>query len=644
MSPFQEDSRSCGQQPVTVLLLGSSQHGKSSVIRSLYDYAGRAQARDAVQTSRFGNSSVTKECFVYPLTVRLREHAFKDKDGRVLSIDSREDVEKALDDGESDASGDMVPSVQHEAVCAGEHLHLRIIDTPGLDDSDNSKAAGDVSTGLHMDVEDEKHKMAIFKAVAVEGRISAVCVVLSTEANLGGALSRVLGEYKTLLSHMGLGDNLHFLHTRVDELDMWDKMASRPPAVSTALCDPTGTHHFINNYPSDHMGEYLARRALAGLVRSLARGGLQHVQQLGYPKPSAFRGMEEPIHDALRVGLESYQQKIKKKQEEMGELEINGVGLEARHRKQMEIWRGINTEYERLDTCDEVEIRHFHGGAPWPFLFVPAWLHVNLHTDHPIRRVKRDTPGHAHWEGPGDDHWRGGQRHFYGCLRANGPFSHIWTTVWLYGWRKEIEASRLSTLRTERDDAWHAHARTKDEMDKTSEKIGRMRGEKEGLERERDAAESRIAALRQNLIPLDVIQTKSHYLANTSLISYAYGRGVTEDVIELSLLPTPPDPAARNAALADYRAKLEQLEDAGGEEGGSEEKQAEIEASRKAAEAMVNVVLAKNTCRAGLFATLTMSIAKHGHGSAAVWERVFGELKQCYLKDPGNWNRLVELL
>ncbi|KAL8419278.1 hypothetical protein RB594_002482 [Gaeumannomyces avenae] len=654
MSLFQEDSCSCGQEPITILLLGCTQQGKSSLIRSLYDYAGSDQARDAVQIGVFGNSSVTKECFVYPLTIKLREHTFKDRNGNVLSINSLEDVEdaEALDDGydtagshdgENDTVGDMTPSVKHETVYTGEHLHVRIIDTPGLDDSDNSKAAGDVSTGLHMDVEDEKHKMTIFKAVVAEGKISAVCVVLSTEANLGGALSRILRQYKTLLSHMGVGDNLHFLHTRVDEFNMWDKMNSRPHAVSTALSDFTASHHFINNIPCGPISEYLAQRALARLVHLLAQDDPQHVQQLGYAKPSAFRDMEEHIHDALRVRLEAWQEKIKKKQQEMDELEIDRLGLEARHRKQIEIWHRLNVEYERLDTCDEVEIRHWSGRAGWPFLFVPAWLHVEISTDHPIRKVKRDTPGHAHWEGPGDDHWKNGQRHFSDCLVANGPFSDIWATVWLYGWRKEIEAGRLSTLHAERDHAWAAHASTKDDMDKTSGETGQMRGEKEGLERERDAVASRIAALGQDLIPLDVIQTKGHYLASTSLISYAYGRGVIEDVMELSLLPTHPDPSAKEAALTDYRAKLAQLNEAGeGEE--SQHKKAGVEASRKAAEAMVNVVLAKNTCRAGLFATLTMSIAKRGHDSPAVWERVFSELKECYLKDPGNWDRLVGLL
>lgn len=649
MASLHEESCSCGQPPTNVLLIGCTQHGKSSVIRSLYDYAGHSQAGDAVKIGSHGNSSTTKECSVYPLTVRLREHFLKKIDGKVLSVDNADEVEDAEDlvdeyypagsqNGDSDDRSEMASAVQYETTHTGEHLHLRLIDTPGLDDSDGGpRAARDAGgNATHMNVEDEKHKMAIYRAIAGEGSINSVCFIVSSEANLGATLPRMLREYKDLFRAMGVGGNTHVLHTRVNQYDMWSKMQTRPHAVSTAICDWTAPHVLINNLPDGVVAEYLAQASLASLLKRISLDGPQPVRDLGYPKSHAHRAMEAHIHDALHAGLSSWQHKIKQEQKQIDELEIQRLGLEARHRKQMDIWRDLNTEYERLDTCDEVEIRHFHGRAGWPFPFVPARLGVHLSTDHPIRNIRRDTPGHARWEGPGDDHWRGsGGRHFAETLVAHGIFTDIWTTVWLYGWRKDVEAGRLTTLHAERDEAWYAHAGTRERICEIEREIARRKGVKEELERSRDAADSRIAELRADWIPLRVVQERGHYLAATSVISYAYGVGVTEDVLDMSLLPTAPDALAKSAALEKYRGKLEEL---------GKTEQTPCEGPYKAAEAMVNIVLGRDTCRAGLFAALTMSTAQFGHDSEAVWERVYNELEECYMKDSQNWGRFVELL
>ncbi|KLU91323.1 hypothetical protein MAPG_09844 [Magnaporthiopsis poae ATCC 64411] len=651
MSSPGDESCSCGQPPTNVLLIGCTQHGKSSVIRSLYDYAGHGQAGDAVKIGSHGNSSTTKECSVYPLTVKLREHFLKDVNGKALSIDNADEVGDAEDladeyypapsqDGDNDTGGEMASAIRHETTHTGEHLHLRLIDTPGLDDSDGGpKAARDGGANTtHMNVEDEKHKMAIYRAIAEAGSINSVCFIVSSEANLGATLPRILREYKELFRAMGVGGNTHVLHTRVNQYDMWNKMQTRPHAVSTAICDWTAPHALINNLPDGVVAEYLAQTSLAGLLKRIALDSPQPVPDLGYPKSHAHRAMEAQIRDAMQAGLAGWQHKIKQEQKQIDELEIQRVGLEARHSKQMDIWRELNSEYERLDTCDEVEIRDFHGWAAWSFLFVPARMDVHLSTDHPIRNIRRDTPDHARWEGPGDDHWRNsGGRHFAETLVAHGIFTNIWATVWLYGWRKDIEAGRLSTLHAERDEAWYAHAGTRERICEIERDMARRKGVKEELERSRDAVEARIAELQADRIPLQVIQERGHYLGTASVISYSYGMGITEDVLDMSLLPTAPDASAKSAALEKYRGRVEEL-------GKDKTEQTQLEGPYKAAEAMVNVVLARDTCRAGLFAALTMSIAQFGHDSEAVWERIFAELEECYTKDSQNWDRFVELL
>lgn len=74
----------------------------------------------------------------------------------------------------------------------GKHVYLHIIDTPGLDDSDNANEEKTKSDhGLTGNIEsrkvDEVHKLAILKALTKVGKIHCACFMLSLDSTLGRA-------------------------------------------------------------------------------------------------------------------------------------------------------------------------------------------------------------------------------------------------------------------------------------------------------------------------------------------------------------------------------------------------------------------------------------------------------------------------
>ncbi|KAK3329987.1 hypothetical protein B0H66DRAFT_597542 [Apodospora peruviana] len=562
------DDCSCGQKPVTVVLVGCTQHGKSSIIRSLLDYAGRNVDGDAVKTGSYGNASTTKECHSFPIVIKILNHKLVDMDGNVLIVNSAEDVDEVesmgdvnFDSDEDEDGGNDDPACKHISTESGRHIHLRIIDTPGLDDTENptsTDAETDFGVDVPMRVEDEKHKMAILRAITAEGAINSVCFVISTEHQLGQTVPELLREYKNLFNSSGLGDNYHFVHTKVNPGDMWDKMKSRPGPVNRVMSTWTATHHFINNLPVDPLSEYLSQRAIANLLTALAEDNVQTVNWLRYPKTGAHRFIESHLRGALEIDEAYYKKRAKDFATRLDEAETTKKGLEARVARERDSWSSLVTAIKDLDTCDLVSLKPamtLYHPDEW---FVRSRLTFDISTDFPVRDIKKESkwPSLSSWQGSSDIYWTGKCR-WCQDLVANKRNDSIQGTVELFGWKKEIEAGRIKRLTTEKDEAWEEYQNTTKELAKTQAEILEATEGKTSSEAEIAKTASQKAILRQDHIACDVIRDKGQYLATTSLISYAFGLGITRNKLYRFQLPKPIGTDSVYQAKVKYRAKRE---------------------------------------------------------------------------------------
>lgn len=555
----------CGQNPITVVLVGCTQHGKSSVIRTLLDYAGRKTDADGVKTGNYGNSSSTKECHTFSISIKIRKHELMDNDGKVLSVNSADDVHRVEsmgdvnfddDDDESDDSG-----LKHVSWDSGRHIHLRIIDTPGLDDSDNAKktcaAADDLGMGVPTRVEDEKHKMAILKAIALEGKINSICFVISTEQQFTDSVPKILREYKSLFNSSGFGGNYHFLHTKVNPSDVWEKMKTRPKPVNRAFSIWTASHHFINNLPMDPLSEYLSHRAIANLLTALAEDEVQTVNGLKYPKTDAHRFMETYLRDALGIDEEYYKKLAKKSMAEISELEERQAALEARQLREWDIWLGITRDVEALDTHETVPLTSPCSRSHPATWFTWSRVDFDISTDFPVREIEKSpkSPENCDWQGAPDRHWKGKCQYRQGMV-CREPNQAIQATVQLFGWKKEIEASRIQQLSEERDEAEGELERTAAELWKIEQDIVVATTAKETNQRRASETAAQKMFLKENYIDSDVIKSNGQYLATTSLISYGIGLGITKNWLYRSQLPQNVDEAATARAGIRYTARL----------------------------------------------------------------------------------------
>lgn len=115
--------------PINVLIIGPTQNGKSTLINRIRSLADHGDTESA----RVGNGmiSVTTRCSVYDLHVPITKY-------KLVDINNSTDVNIPDDEGElfeEDGIWDNKDMVVQPIDDNAPRLHIRLIDTPGLDDS-----------------------------------------------------------------------------------------------------------------------------------------------------------------------------------------------------------------------------------------------------------------------------------------------------------------------------------------------------------------------------------------------------------------------------------------------------------------------------------------------------------------------------
>lgn len=120
---------------------------------------------------------------------------------------------------------------------SGKHVHLRILDTPGLDDSSNQRddinrrQEKGADLGSQMRRVDEKHKLVVLQALAGLEKVHSVCFVLSFQNTIGKATQDITRQYLNIFEKSQLDASFHFAHTYFTVENMLDKKAVTRPSI-----------------------------------------------------------------------------------------------------------------------------------------------------------------------------------------------------------------------------------------------------------------------------------------------------------------------------------------------------------------------------------------------------------------------------
>src|SRR6266566_9341669 len=127
----------------------------------MLEASGYEEEANGVHIGTFGNFSTTKECRSFAASIDINKHTLKDENGEKCQFNLEKDEVEHL--------YELVPHSEP----SGKHIHLKLIDTPGLDDSDNAKenegSNGSNGAGMKIRVVDERHKLAVLKTLANVG-------------------------------------------------------------------------------------------------------------------------------------------------------------------------------------------------------------------------------------------------------------------------------------------------------------------------------------------------------------------------------------------------------------------------------------------------------------------------------------------
>jgi len=517
----------CEQEQKVVVFVGCTQNGKSSMIRSIFKYGGYTDEAQKVEVGS-GNSSTTKEVSSYKVVIDIKQHFLKDSAGKIL------DVEKDTELYEEEYEPGSRPT--------GQHIHLLMLDTPGLDDSDNSieaekrsKERGDRGRS-QMKTVDETHKLAVLKALGDIPKVHSVCFVLSLENTLGNATQDLTRQYMEIFEQCKLNASYHFAHTYVNVENMFeDKAVNRPFEIGRTFGIKPGQakHHRIDNLPieDDPISVHFANLAISELLGSLAKEKGQPTSKLRYPKSAAHRSTDQGLQQSLDILERSWEKELSELRTSISSLQSSKRPLNTRKSVQHSNYTEARARYDNLNTTDLVEInrQYLRDDA---HLFSSVRLHFNVSSKAPIREYKLSPAGSATWYGP------------YGTVIGTNNCSATLKAEWgnsasgtitLMGWKKEHKADELQKAKEEKDETWEEYSSTVKEIEEIDEKIKSTESSIGLLQQKlKDLLQDRKFA-KLDYIPMSKIKTNGAYFSRPGFLCYAFGQGAARMIPQLLL-------------------------------------------------------------------------------------------------------------
>lgn len=523
----------CGQTAKTIVLVGCTQQGKSSLVRSILDYGGYREEADSVTIGAFGNVSQTKECKEFAVAIPLMKHYLAPE--RAGSLPRIIDLQK----DEPDDLDDLVP----RTLQTRRHVHLKIIDTPGLNDTNNNNNADGICTnddGTARRDEDERHKVAIFDAISDLDAVHAVCFVLDVGHNLGKTFQTMIREYMDIFRMSQLARSFHFFHTKVDRDRLFGKTAqSRPNLIDDLFgIGEKKEHHFINNIPieDDPISQHFSRWGLSMAFAAFDKENPQPVQFLRMPKSEDHLQMDEALKRTLRLELADVECSVKSKEAEKDQLETQRRAAESRLKSEERSVRELEAKVAGLDTCD-LELVGNHCKKERSHTF-SSRISFFVCSDSPsgitIRDWTEESSANSYWtSGPS---LTSSEMYCYADLKSIDWGCAIWGRIKLYGWRKEAKATELASAKKSRDEAEEDCSLTREKINSATEEILQLSSQLTAFKSKIPILKRQMEHLNQDYIPWETFKAHKHCFASSSISAYRVAAlaGVDSDALLLS--------------------------------------------------------------------------------------------------------------
>ncbi|KAH6714308.1 hypothetical protein BKA61DRAFT_607534 [Leptodontidium sp. MPI-SDFR-AT-0119] len=544
----------CRAKPVKILLIGRTQHGKSSLVKSILSYGGYNELSKQVKRGN-NNVSQTQTVTTYRKNISLKSHHLRNKEGRELRFSSNQ---------VSQLEG---PGVNHFLLPSGRHVHLTLLDTPGLGDSNNYKAAA--ATFKHKSIAelstiklvDEQHKLAIMEQLLHEGEIHGVCFVVKWGEPFSDSLQKDIKAYRQIFEDSRMKTvNYFVLHTSVLPSNRSDDaIDERKREFTNHFAFPV-KHHFLDSDPDPDipLEVYLSQFHLDNLLNSFRDSKPCPVTDLTYTKSAPqqnldanFRDLfgEENITKIIIAEIESLENDLEK-----ARLQVrNNQNQLQKSRERME---EKEKEIAELDKPD-------HEMIGKPFQLSETWLWFRKTTisfDIPTSTIIRDwtlDPPQGE-DGPWSDQTGKGTYQFHALLTGDTQ-SAVSGTVTLKGMKREIFAAEISQHREELETHKDTITSLTDRSKILSDAKTTLESNLEALQDMKKGVLQDINRISHRGVSLKNAKKDIIYLTICNPIGMSFAYGLRQELPKKYLPPNITSPASSLAELRRQRARWDSM-------------------------------------------------------------------------------------
>ena len=393
--------------PVSVIVLGKTQAGKSSVLKALLEYGDHKELAEQVVTGR-ADVSITDEVSNYRALIPIQSHTCMRKTGEI--------VEEAAFQKMKDVAKRKL--VYKNGPSTSWTVSLNLIDTPGLGDSrsmaehlrraDQTAPHKSGEQGQPRPAEyvanfvDERHKLAIVAALNKSPSIDVVCLIIHSQDSLSGSVSAYLKQYVKLFKETSI--DYVVIHTAVDYSNVsGDEMEQRKLHIDQLL-GIRACHHVIQTRVNTERAyeAHALNLSIAGILSTFRISTPRSLGLLAYPKQDLHDNIDDTVRTVYDKYLSRLDIEIASKESEIKEIESRGEV--SRLTKKLSVIdtqiRKLELEKADLNTSEEIWMDGKKDYEPYhSFLPVHSTIYFSFHVDHPIRKAVETHEEYGNWYG-----------------------------------------------------------------------------------------------------------------------------------------------------------------------------------------------------------------------------------------------------
>ncbi|KAF9765554.1 hypothetical protein IL306_002145 [Fusarium sp. DS 682] len=381
-----------------VIVIGMTQNGKSSFVQQILAYANEGEMARQVAIGQ-GNIAETQTCSQYIVDVPLKTHKLRQIEGPEDMSESNGTYVTPLLDFDMDDADEF--KFAHDIEDSGEVLPLRLIDTPRLSDSGNTKAS---NSGLR--VIDERHKLRILLTLQEVQEVHSICIVVRRDTNYGGdfqdLVKRMISLFSFSVRSTAWNLQYHIIHTNIDVEDRASDMCRARQQEFDKFGPAGAIHHFVDNTPDADfpLDVYFANHSLSLLFKALATMTPVNFSALHYAKSSEHVCNDQALANAVQRTKDHVTMEIQDCRERITALKRDVARCKssaALNSKRVDEYKAKIKEID-CDTHSEIDGGREEGWTETNMAGGGARL-FSFTTTVPIEHVEKSHDGDGDWQG-----------------------------------------------------------------------------------------------------------------------------------------------------------------------------------------------------------------------------------------------------